>query len=174
MEAATEAPSDPKPTAADHDLAVRFGAVMLHCLSTGGSGEFMRAIDDSGLTFIQMKALLTVAGDEPEEASTVKSIAERLGVSLPSTSRAVDALVRRKLVTRVEDDADRRVRRVSPTAAGRELSHKIMEARVAGLERFVSGLGAAERRKLDAAIDALLEREEIAEVHDAYARRLRT
>ena len=173
MEAATKAPSDSEPSAADRELAVRFGSVMLHCLSTGGSGEFMRAIDESGLSFVQMKALLTVAEDDAEEASPVKLIAERLGVSVPSTSRAVDVLVKRGLVTRVEDEQDRRLRRVSLTSSGRELSDRIMAARVAGLERFVAGLSAEERRKLDGAIAALLEREEIADVHSSYARRLR-
>ncbi|MGZ5313077.1 MAG: MarR family winged helix-turn-helix transcriptional regulator [Solirubrobacterales bacterium] len=172
MEAATKLASKGNPSAADRDLAVRFGSVMLHCLNTGGSGEFMRAIDESGLSFIQMKALLTVAGDDAEDASPVKLIAERLDVSLPSASRAVDALVKRKLATRVEDDADRRVRRVSLTAAGRELADRIMAARIAGLERFVGGLSAEERRKLDAAIAALLEREEIADVYTSYSRRL--
>ena len=177
MEAATEPlilESRLKPTAADRDLAVRFGAVMLHCMSAGGNAEFMRAIDESGLSFIQMKALIAAGGDEAsDEASPVKLIAERLGVSLPSTSRAIDALVKRKLATRVEDEADRRVRRVSLTPAGREIADRMMAARVAGLERFAAGLNAEERRKLDAALDALLERDEIADVHSSYARRLR-
>jgi len=170
MEAATVPAA---PSAADRELAVRFGAVMLHCLNTGGSGEFMRAIDESGLTFVQMKALLTVAGDTAEDASPVNLIAERLGVSLPSASRAVDALVKRKLATRVEDAADRRVRRVSLTAKGRELADRVLAARVAGLERFVCGLDADERQKLDAALEVLLERDEIAAVHGSYAKRLR-
>lgn len=145
---------------------------MLHCLNAGGSGEFMRAIDESGLNLIQMKALLMVGGDDAEDASPVKLVAERLGVSLPSASRAVDALVKRKLATRVEDDADRRVRRISLTAAGRELADRLTAARLVGLERFVGGLSAEQRRKLDTAIAALLEREEIADVYTSYARRL--
>ena len=36
-------------------------------------------------------------------------------------SRAVDALVKKRLVTRVEDPDDRRVRRVAITAKGKEL-----------------------------------------------------
>jgi DNA-binding MarR family transcriptional regulator len=173
VEAAAQTPPEAKPTAADHDLAIRFGAVMLHCMNTGGSGELMSAIDESGLTFIQMKALLTVAGDPAEDAPPVNLIAGRLGVSLPSASRAVDALVKRELATRVEDETDRRVRRVSLSRRGRELADRFMAARIAGLERFVAGLDGDERSKLDTALEALLEREEIADVHSSYARRLR-
>ena len=67
-------------------------------------GAAIRAIDESGLTFTQMKVLMTLAGavDEPP---TLKPLAEELGLSLPSASRAVDGLVKRELVARTEDDA---------------------------------------------------------------------
>jgi len=145
---------------------------MLHALGSHG-GEVMRAIDDTGLSFIQVKALMALAGQEEEQRSSVKLLAERLGVSVPSASRAVDDLFKRGLATRAEDPNDRRVRRVSLTAAGRELSDQVMAARVAGLERFVATLSATERRKLDSALEALLKREEIAELHRSHGRRQR-
>lgn len=173
MEATSAQPKaarEPKVPAQDRDLAIRFGAVMMHILGSGG-GEFMRALDESGLTFVQMKAMLCVAGEE--DPAPVKLIAERLDVSVASASRAVESLVKRGLVTRIEDASDRRVRRVSLTPPGRELAGRIFATRIAGLERFVTGLNAGERRKLEAAVEMLLEREEIAGAYKSHARRLR-
>jgi DNA-binding MarR family transcriptional regulator len=133
----------------------------------------MRAIDETGLSFIQFKALTTVAVGQDEEQCSVKLVAERLGVSVPSASRAVDDLVKRGLVRRVEDPDDRRVRRVSVSPAGRELTGQIFAARVEGLERFVATLSPAERRKLDVALEVLLKREEIDELYRSHARRVR-
>jgi DNA-binding MarR family transcriptional regulator len=145
---------------------------MLHALGSDG-GAVMRAIDDTGLGLIQFKALITLASGDEEGHASVNEVAEALGVSLPSASRAVDDLVKRGLATRDEDPDDRRVRRVSLTAAGRELSDQVTAARVAGLERFVATLGVEERRKLGAALEVLLRRDEIADLHRSHARRLR-
>ena len=79
---------------------------------------YVISIDETGLNFPQMKALVRLAGHDDREPPTVKEVAERLGISLASASRAVDDLVRRDLATRVEDADDRRVRRVSLTANG--------------------------------------------------------
>jgi DNA-binding MarR family transcriptional regulator len=81
-------------------------------------------------------------------------------------SRAVDALVKKKLVTRLEDPSDRRVRRVAITAKGKQLVDTLLVVRQAGLEAFAATLSAAQRRKLDAAIDALMDRPDIAETFE--------
>jgi DNA-binding MarR family transcriptional regulator len=159
MEAATDT---------DRELALRLGTLVLCTMSTDGGGV-IRAIDESGLTFVQMKTLVTVSGDE--EPSAINSISERLGISLPSASRAVDGLFKKGLVTRVEDTEDRRVRRVVLTDEGQEVANRLITARLEGLESFVAGLSAAERRKLDAALELLLERPEIADIYETHARR---
>ena len=143
---------------------------MLCTLSSEG-GAVIRAIDESGLSFPQMKVLVTLAGHEDAEPATVKQVGERLGLSLASASRAVDDLVKRALATRVEDADDRRVRRVSLTADGQEIADELMAARLAGLESFVTTLSTVERRKLEAALDVLLEREDIADVYRTHRRR---
>jgi DNA-binding MarR family transcriptional regulator len=159
MEAATDT---------DRELALRLGTLVLCTMSTDGGGV-IRAIDESGLTFVQMKTLVTVSGDE--EPSAINSVSERLGISLPSASRAVDGLFKKGLVTRVEDTEDRRVRRVVLTDEGQEVANRLITARLEGLESFVAGLSAAERRKLDAALELLLERPEIADIYETHARR---
>ena len=93
-------------------------------------------IEESGLTITQMKVLLELERPRRATTRTVTELAEELGISPASASRAVDALVRKKLATRVEDADDRRVRRVAITARGQELVDRIVAVRQAGLEAF--------------------------------------
>jgi DNA-binding MarR family transcriptional regulator len=118
-----------------------------------------------------MKVLVTLAGHEDEPAS-VKGIAEELGISLASASRAVDVLVKRALASRVEDADDRRIRNVSLTAEGQGIADELMAARLAGLEGFVGTLSAAERRKLEAALEVLLKRDDVGSTYRVHRRRV--
>ena len=155
---------------AGRDLALKLGSLMLCTLSSEG-GAVIKAVDESGLNFPQMKVLITLAGHEDEPAS-VKGIAEQLGISLASASRAVDTLVKRALATRVEDPDDRRVRHVSLTAEGQGIADELMAARLAGLEGFVGTLGTAERRKLEGALDVLLRRDDVGSAYRTHRRRV--
>ncbi len=155
----------------DREFALRLGALLVHMMSFGGARAIVSALDCTGLTFVQMKALVTVGADSDEETS-VKYVAKSLGVSLPSASRAVDGLVKKELATRIEDPEDRRVRLISLTDGGQRLVDEIVASRVEGLERFVAELSPAERRKLDGALELLLEREELAELYNAHAKRV--
>jgi DNA-binding MarR family transcriptional regulator len=167
---ATKKPQQDATDADNRELALRLGTLMVCTMSRDGGGV-IRAIDESGLSFVQMKALVTVAGDDDGEPSAINLVAERLGLSLPSASRAIDGLVKKGLVTRVEDASDRRVRRISLTPDGRDVSDRLIEARLEGLESFIADLNPAERRKLDAALEQLLERPEIAKTYELQARR---
>jgi DNA-binding MarR family transcriptional regulator len=151
--------------ATDRELALQLGTVLLSCVGRNG-GELLRVIDESNLSFIQMKTVVNLGGaDSESDATTVTALAEMLGVSPASASRAVDGLVKRRLITRVEDSEDRRVRRLALTAKGRELSDQIVSARLAGIEDFMATLQGAERAKLAAALSALMEREDLAEIY---------
>jgi DNA-binding MarR family transcriptional regulator len=168
MEAATRE-SGTRRKAGD-DLAVKMGAVIMRCMGPQG-GEVLRVIDESGLTFAQMKVLVDLQSPD-EDARTVTALSEELGISVASASRAADGLVRRKLVTRVEDQNDRRVKRLALTAKGQRLADRIISARLAGLEEFTGSLDAEQRRKLESALDALMERPEIAEIYANYERKV--
>jgi DNA-binding MarR family transcriptional regulator len=160
--------ASPRETAGE--LTLKLGAFLLRCMG-GASSEVFRVIDESGLTFSQMKVLVEL--DSPDEdARTVTALSDELGISPASASRAADGLFRKKLVTRVEDPDDRRVRRLALTSRGRELADRIISARLAGLEDFTASLGSDERRKLEAALDALLKRPEIAEIYRTYERKV--
>ena len=156
------------PTKADRELAYRLGAVMLRCLNADG-GAALRAIDESGITFTQMKALVTLSA-ETAEPYTVRTLAETLGLSDPAASRAVEGLVKRGLVDRSEDEHDRRVRRLAPTTAGRRLSDGIQAARLEGLGQFAATLTDEEREKLGEALEPLLDRDDIAAIYRRYRR----
>jgi DNA-binding MarR family transcriptional regulator len=153
------------------DLATKMGAIVLRCMGPRGN-EVFRVIDESGLTFAQMKALIELEG-AAADAGTVTELSEELGISIPSASRAADGLVRKKLASRVEDTDDRRVKRLTLTAKGHRLADRIISARLATLEDFVGSLEADERSKLETALDALLERPEIAEIYRNYERKVR-
>jgi DNA-binding MarR family transcriptional regulator len=167
MEAATR--EQQRKRAAD-ELALKLGTIIMRCMGPRGS-EVLRVIDESGLTFAQMKVLVELQAAD-DETSTVTVLSEELGISAPSASRAADGLVRKKLATRVEDSDDRRVRRLALTPKGNRLADRIISARLASLEEFTSSLEAEERRKLESALDALLKRPEIAEIYANYERKV--
>lgn len=155
----------------ERETAARLTALMRHLLLYD-RGNQLRVMEDSGLSMTQCKALLELGGlgqnTEPEQTAAtwqVGDLAEVFGVSTPSMSRAVDGLVKSGLATRVEDPADRRARQVRITAKGKELVDTLATVRQAGLQCFAATLSAAQRRKLDAAVDSLMDREDIAKTY---------
>ena len=143
-------------------------AAFLHHVFLYDRGNQLRVIEETGLSITQCKALLELGGLGGNEQSwQVSDLAELFGVSVPSMSRAVDGLVKAKMATRVEDPSDRRVRRVKITAKGKNLVAKIVTVRMTGIEAFVSTLTSTQRRKLDAAVESLMEREDLAQTYEA-------
>jgi DNA-binding MarR family transcriptional regulator len=148
------------------ETAARLSAVLRH-LFLYDRGNMLSILEESGLSMTQTKALLELGGlGEDAEPRQVSDLAETFGVSVPSMSRAVDALVKKRLATRVEDADDRRVRRVAITARGKELVNTLVVIRQAGMENFAASLTATQRRKLDAAVDSLMDREDIAKTYE--------
>ncbi len=148
------------------ETAARLTALLRHVFLYD-RGSQLRVIEDSGLSLTQCKALLELGGlGHTAEAWQVGDLAELFGVSLPSMSRAIDALVKKKLATRVEDPDDRRARQVRITAKGKDLVQTLVAVRQTGIEAFAATLSAAQRRKLDAAVDALMDREDIAQTFE--------
>jgi DNA-binding MarR family transcriptional regulator len=134
------------------DLGVVFREVM-----TSTSHDFFAALDAAGLSFTQVKCLglLSDAG-----SLSVSALADELVISLAAASRAIDALVQRGEVTRVEDARDRRSKLVSITPRGRRSFEKLVAVRLAGVERLLAGLDADELEALAGALRPILERPE--------------
>ncbi len=148
------------------ETAARLTALLRHVFLYD-RGNQLRVIEDSGLSMTQCKVLLELGGlGQEAEAWQVGDLAVLFGVSVPSMSRAVDALVREGLATRIEDPDDRRVRQVGITAKGKDLVETLVAVRQSGIESFAATLTAAQRRKLDAAVDALMDREDIAQTYE--------
>lgn len=136
---------------------------------SGSDREFTREVAEQDLTFSQLKTLILLA----EHAGTlsVKDVAERLGISLPAASRAVDSLVRRGLAERAEDPDDRRMKQVRMTRKGDRLMERLVAARIRSFERLLEEFTVTERRKLGDALDEILARPEIARLCPRGSRR---
>jgi DNA-binding MarR family transcriptional regulator len=148
------------------DTAARICALMRHVFLYD-RGNQLRVLEDSGLTTTQCKALLELGGlGNCPPTWQVSDLAELLGSSLPAMSRAVEGLVKKGLATRVEDPTDRRARVVRITDDGTRLVDTLTTVKRNGLEAFASTLNAAQRRKLDAAVESLMDREDIATTYE--------
>ncbi len=74
----------------------------------------------NSLTMQQFKTMLLIVQSLPH-GTTVGSLAKSVGVGLPTMSGIIDRLYEQKLLTRYEDDADRRITRIQPTEEGQHL-----------------------------------------------------
>jgi len=114
------------------------------------------AIAELDLSFTQIKVLCAL--DMDGEERSVKALAESLGVSLPTMSRAVDGLFERGFVRREEDSADRRMKRVGLTDSGRTVPRALNEARLSALQELMSSLADEEALALEHALGLILAR----------------
>jgi DNA-binding MarR family transcriptional regulator len=104
------------------------------------------------LTSPQALALRTIVGEGPLRMGV---LASRLGVSVATASRTVDALVARSLVRRESDPADARAVRVAASSAGRRELRVRRQRFVAALESFMNDLSEHERRQLAESLETL-------------------
>jgi DNA-binding MarR family transcriptional regulator len=119
-------------------------------LMRGSSQQMFAVLGELELSMTQMKTLSML--DDCLEEVSVKELSERLALSLPATSRTVDGLLRRGLLSRHEDAEDRRVKRVRLTDDGRSVVQRIVTARLQGLESYASTLSEDQRAQLMAAL----------------------
>ena len=133
-----------------------FAKFLLH----SGGRDFYREVGELDLSLSQIRILHVLAG--PLEHASLGTLADEIGLSLPATSRSVDALVHRGLVTRTEDAGDRRLKAVRATAEARALVDRLVELRVAGIADFVATLSEKERADLAAALSPIVARKDVA------------
>ena len=140
----------------DRDAVSRdMAALANYLMRTANMGTF-NAIAELDLSFTQIKALCAL--DMDGEERSVKALAESLGVSLPTMSRAVDGLFERGFVRREEDSADRRMKRVGLTDSGRTVPRALNEARLSALQELMSSLADEEALALAHALELILTR----------------
>ncbi|HEV7528565.1 MAG TPA: MarR family transcriptional regulator [Solirubrobacteraceae bacterium] len=145
------------PTAATdrEELSRDMAALANFLLRTANMGTF-NAIAELDLSFTQIKALCALDADGEERS--VKALADSLGVSLATMSRAVDGLFERGFVGREEDAADRRMKRVGLTDAGRAVPQALNDARLSALQELMSSLVDEEADALAHALGLILQR----------------
>jgi DNA-binding MarR family transcriptional regulator len=153
--------------AADPGELARGLAGFLRFFTHASDNDFLRQADELDLSLTQLKLLFHLYElPEPIEASepqllAVKDVAEQLGISLPSASRAIDPLVKRRLVDRREDARDRRVKRVRLTARGEAAVGRLEATRIDSAEATLAGFSEHERERLADALSEILSRPEI-------------
>lgn len=123
-----------------------------HEVMQGSSGALFALLEELDLGITQIKTLDVVCGCESE--LSVKELSERLGISLPSASRTVEALLQRGWLERREDEVDRRIKRVRATQDGRDVVARVNGVRLESLERFAAALQPDQRARLSAALGA--------------------
>jgi DNA-binding MarR family transcriptional regulator len=104
------------------------------------------------LTTTQAVALRLVVTEGPQR---IGAIAERLGVTVATASRTVDALAAANLVRREADSADARAVRVVATPRGRREFRLRRQRFVRALARLSDDLSEIERRQLADALESL-------------------
>ena len=90
---------------------------------------------DTDVTLPQHRMLVVLAGHGPQRAV---DLAAELGVHPSTVTRTCDRLVRRGLVRRHRDHADRRTVRLGLTDAGKELIGAVMRRRADEIRRLVA------------------------------------
>lgn len=114
--------------------------------------RLLRDVVGNRLTFQQFKLLRLVA---MTDAHSIGDVASFLGVSNAAASKAVDKLVRRRLLRRAEGKADRRAIQLSLTDQGRRVVEAYEEARNKKMARLFRQFPAAELRRAAELLDRL-------------------
>ncbi len=151
----------PAPTQATRETLISDMFALASFLMRNSNVGAFNAIVELDLSFTQIKALCRMDLDASEPS--VKGLAEAMKVSLPAMSRAVDGLYERGFVDRYEDPSDRRMKRICMTDAGRTVTSTLNEARLIGLQEFLTSLNEEEAQALSHALELILaDRPELA------------
>ncbi|MGJ9421456.1 MarR family winged helix-turn-helix transcriptional regulator [Aeromicrobium sp. CF3.5] len=115
------------------------------CTSSGDSDTVDRFVDLE-LSLSQVKALFVLG--HADEAMAINALAERIRLSFAAAGRIVDGLVTSGLVERRENPEDRRVKLVTITAAGREVTASEIDAKQAAMRAQIQRLTPDEAARL--------------------------
>lgn len=118
-----------------------------------GRGSAARMLERYNITHAQY-VLLRHLWWNP--GSTLGQVADALGITRPAATQAVERLVQRGFVRRLEDDADRRRLRLRLTVRGEALTRQVIEAREQQLVAILTRMPAAQRLALERAVDGFL------------------
>ncbi len=126
-----------------------------HRVMKGDQSELLALVAELDLTMPQIRAMFVL--DTTDHALALTELAPQMGLSVAAAGRAVDGMVRNELVSRTEDPADRRIKRLALTEHGRAALGRLTEARLVALRRFAQTLGERERDGLAGALGAVFD-----------------
>jgi DNA-binding MarR family transcriptional regulator len=108
-----------------------------------------QTMSSAGLSLARAKLLTRIDEGGPMNQAT---LAGQLGLAPRSVTDAIDALERNGLVSRIEDEHDRRARIVALTPAGQQASVAARGAQLTVMNKIFGGLSDAERASLAASL----------------------
>ncbi|MCL5104517.1 MAG: MarR family transcriptional regulator [Armatimonadetes bacterium] len=88
--------------------------------------------------------------------SPIREIASGMEVSVSATSQQVEKLVKKGLVTRSENESDRRLSRIELTVAGREVVRQMRERRSGWFGSIVNAMPEAKRKAFLEGLESFL------------------
>lgn len=116
--------------------------------------NILHTFDNFDFSLPQLGTLLLLDG---EGELTIKQMSEMLGRSTSATSRLLDQLVERGLISRREDEHDRRAKRVAITDSGRTLIATLERQRADAQITVMEHLSAEEQAIVTQAMTLLAE-----------------
>lgn len=125
---------------ADHDqivAAIEAHNTIFRALQAETTPEWLQL----DLSMAQLKAVLVLAY---EQSATIGTLAQRLGVGLPTASHLTERLVQAGLAERIEDRADRRRTLARLSAEGHALVARLQQGQNEQLYGYLAQLSATE------------------------------
>ena len=146
-------------------VALQLGTLFRRMLSYGAAASSFLDSGAFDLSFLEFKAMMNLGAFDSRSHLCLADLSQTTGASMPATSRAIDSLVRKGLVSRVEDPDDRRRRLVSLTDTGHEVTNAALMGRAIGAVKLADSFTAHELDELDRLLSRLVEGEDLAGIY---------
>lgn len=116
---------------------------------------YLHYVREKGLS---LSSIGTLHHLQKAEHAGVSNLGEHLGVSSAAASQMLDRLVEEGLISRDEDPADRRMKRIALTEKGRRTLDESMDARLGWLKEMAGHFSESEREQLTAALRLMIDK----------------
>jgi DNA-binding MarR family transcriptional regulator len=134
-----------KATELDYEYAVRISNLFAQLLTKSLSERLVAELTHEEITLPQLQAMRYIW---LHRNATVGEVAEGLDISYPSATNMLNRLVRKGLVTRHGNPADRRFVQVELTEKGERLTRKVEEERTARLKEVLDEMAPRDQQAL--------------------------
>ncbi|MEJ5253383.1 MAG: MarR family transcriptional regulator [Chthonomonadetes bacterium] len=129
----------------DYEYAVRVSNLFAQILTKSLSERLVAELTHEEITLPQLQAMRYIW---LHRNATVGEVAEGLDISYPSATNMLNRLVRKGLVSRHGNPADRRFVEVQITEKGERITRQVEEERVARLKQVLDEMSPEDRQAL--------------------------